>query len=141
MSPVQTAPFGFLPIVQAWSPLQNWLAGHAGSAKPVRSPTQLPGVSPLQVKQAVVQALTQHTPSTQKPEPHSDAAAHLSPFGLLPVWQVPAASQYDASLQAGEELVSCEPAGRLMHAPYEPVTPHDWQVPVHALTQQYPSTQ
>ena len=28
----------FFPIVQAWSALQNWLAGHAGSAKPVRSP-------------------------------------------------------------------------------------------------------
>jgi hypothetical protein len=72
---------------------QYWLVEQPVSAKPVRSPVQVPGMSPLQVKQAVVQELTQQTPSTQKFEPHSDAAVHLSPFGLLPVWQVPAASQ------------------------------------------------
>ena len=141
MSLPQTAPFGFLPIVQAWSALQNWLAGHAGSAKPVRSPPHVPGVSPLHVEQAPAQALTQQTPSTQKPEPHSEAAVHFSPFGLLPVWQVPAASQYDEPLQAGDELLSCEPAGKLTHAPSEPGTAHDWHVPVQALTQQMPSTQ
>ena len=86
-------------------------------------------------------ALTQQTVSTQKPEPHSDAAVHLSPFGLLPVWQVPAGVAIRAPLQAGVEFVSCEPAGRLTHAPSEPGTAHDWQVPVQALTQQMPSTQ
>ena len=141
MSLAHTAPFGFLPIVHLCWSSQYWLAGQAGSAKPIRSAPQVPGVSPLHVEQAPVHALTQQTVSTQKPEPHSDAAVHLSPFGLLPVWQVPAASQYEAPWQAGDEFVSCEPAGRLTHAPSEPATPHDWQVPVQALTQQMLSTQ
>ena len=77
----------------------------------------------------------------QKVEPHSDPAPHFSPFGLLPVWQVPAASHYWAPLQSGVEFESCEPAGKLTHAPSEPVTAHDWQTLVQALTQQIPSTQ
>jgi len=111
------APFGLLPITQVCSDPQYMPLGQAGSAKPVRSNPQAPGVSPLHVEQTPVQALTQQTPSTQKPEPHSEAAVHPNPFGLLPIWQVPLASQYEDALHSGVELLSCEPAGRLTHAP------------------------
>jgi hypothetical protein len=98
-------------------------------------------MEPLHVMHGSPHALTQQTPSTQWPEPHCEAAVQASPFGVLPVWQVPAASQYWLALHSGDEFVSCEPAGRLTHAPSEPGTPHDWQVLVQALTQQVPSTQ
>src|SRR5262249_46459410 len=138
---VHTAPFGFLPGVHMCMSLQNWPVGQAGSPKPVCSNPQAPGTAPLQVEQTPVHALTQQTPSTQKPEPHSDAALHLSRFGLLPIWQVPAASQYWLPLQSGDEFPSCDPAGRLTQAPSDPGTAHDWQTLVQALTQQTPSTQ
>jgi hypothetical protein len=44
-------------------------------------------------------------------------------------------------VHAGDEFVSCDPAGRLTHAPSEPATLQAWQVPAQALTQQVPSTQ
>ena len=83
----------------------------------------------------------QQTPSTQKLDPHSLAAAQALPLGLSPVWQVPAASQYWALLQAGVEFRSCEPAGTFTHAPTEPGTAHDWQVLVHPELQHFISTQ
>jgi hypothetical protein len=53
----------------------------------VQVPTAL---ATAQLRQAEVQALSQQTPSTQKPLPHSAAAAQGWPFGLgpqLPFWQ------------------------------------------------------
>ena len=88
-----------------------------------------------------MQVALQQTPSTHLFDPHSDAAVHTLPFGLRPVWHVPAASHYEVPLHGVVAIVSCAPAGRLTQLPSEPATAHDWQVPVHVPLQQMPSTQ
>jgi hypothetical protein len=101
-------------------------------------------VSPdtLQALHVSVHALAQQTPSTQNPLPHSVPVVQGTPLGLRPVWHVPLASQYAlAPEQRVEALVSEAPAGRFTQLPSWPATLQPWQVPMHALLQQYPSTQ
>jgi hypothetical protein len=83
----------------------------------------------------------QHTPSTQKFDPHSAAVAQARPLAFLPVWQVPAASQYCAPLQSTVAFRSCDPAATFTQLPSLCETAHDWQVPRQALLQQKVSTQ
>src|SRR5262249_28789525 len=71
----------------------------------------------------------------------SAAIAHLRPLAFLPDWHVPAASQYCAPAQGTVAVMSCEPACRFTQVPSLPATLHAWQVLVHALLQQMPSTQ
>ena len=54
-----------------------------------------------------MQVALQQTPSMHLFEPHSAAAAQTLPFGFSPVWQVPAASQYDEPLHGAVAIVSC----------------------------------
>jgi hypothetical protein len=64
---------------------------------------------------------------------HSPGSEQLAPFVFL---HVPAPSQ---SAPAGQ--VSCWPAATGEHVPTEPALLHVWQSPLHALSQQTPSTQ
>jgi hypothetical protein len=142
MSWVHAAPLGFFPITHMRLSPQYWPVWQAGSGVPARTPSQVPGFGPLQVEHMPVQALTQQTPSTQKPEPHSLPAPQAAPLGLRPVWQVPAASQYCPLMLHGVvEPVSCEPAGTFTHAPRLPGTLQAWQAVVQVLLQHLPSTQ
>ena len=87
-------------------------------------------------------ALTQQTPSTQKPVPHSVPAVQVVPLGFRPVWQVPAASQYCAVMLHGVVAFrSCEPGGTFTHEPRLPATLQAWQAVVQVLLQQILSTQ
>ena len=84
---------------------------------------------------------SQHTPSTQLPDPHCVPVMQVIPLALSPDWQVPAASQYCGKAQVTVARLSADPAGRFTHKPSLPVTLHAWQVPRQALLQHVPSTQ
>jgi hypothetical protein len=74
------------------------------SAFPEAIMRQEPGdVAELQVRQPPAQAVSQQTPSTQKPEAHSPAAEQVCPRGFGPqVWFTQAApvSQSESTLHA-----------------------------------------
>ena len=63
---------------------------------------------------------SQQTPSTQKFEPHSLAAAHAAPFAFMPDWQTPALAEHAAPLQGVVAFVSCAPGGTLTQVPSLP---------------------
>ena len=89
-----------------------------------------------------MQALSQQTPSTQLPLPQSAAAVQVAPCAFLPDVQRPPPSQYmPLAAQAIVAVVSMVPAGMNEQVPSTPVTAHDMHWVVHALLQQYPSTQ
>jgi hypothetical protein len=73
-----------------------------GSTFPAAVVRQEPGeVGELQVRQAPAQAFSQHTPSTQKFEAHSLAAAQACPSGLgpqVPFTQAAPVSQSESTL-------------------------------------------
>lgn len=46
------------------------------------SNVQVPGSAPSQLSRSPVQAVSQHTSSTQNPEAHTDAVLHSAPFGF-----------------------------------------------------------
>jgi hypothetical protein len=84
--------------------------------------------------QVSVHALSQHTPSTQKPEAQATALEQAVPFFALqlplPSQACPAGQLAEASGPAAAQVPSC------------PATPHDWQVPAQDATLQHtPSTQ
>jgi hypothetical protein len=69
-----------------------------GSGLSAATITQCPGeAASAQVLQVPVQAFSQHTPSTQKPDAHSPAPPHVKPSGLGPqvllAWQTAPSSQ------------------------------------------------
>jgi hypothetical protein len=81
-------------------------------------------------------ALSQHTPSTQKPEAQALALAQATPFLLL---QLPLPSHACPSAQLPGTSV---PAAAGRQVPSWPATAHDWQAPEQdATAQQTPSTQ
>src|SRR5262249_10613605 len=80
-------------------------------------------------------ALSQHTPSTQRPEAHAAASGHGCP---LFEEQTPSASQVLAQPQVAGSAALTTGA----QLPSEPGTPHDWQAPLQrAVPQQKWSTQ
>jgi hypothetical protein len=112
------------------------------SVLPVVTPEQVPTrPARLQAEQLPSQALSQQTPSTQLPDPHSVPAAQMTPFAFRPDWQVPLPSQYWVPVQVGDEFGSWAPASTLTQLPSLPGTLQPWQVPTHVLLQQMPSTQ
>jgi hypothetical protein len=89
----------------------------------------------LQDTQVPSHALSQHTPSTQKPEAQVLALEQAVPFLTL---QLPLLSHAWPGQLPGTSV----PAAATVHVPSWPTTAHDWQVPEQtALEQQTPSTQ
>jgi hypothetical protein len=86
-----------------------------------------------------LQALLQHTPSTQKPLAQS--AAFVPQAWPTSARHEPAPLQALGAMHGVVALVSCWPAGALEQVPMLPVTLQAWQVPVHALLQHTPSAQ
>jgi hypothetical protein len=74
-------------------------------------------------------------------EPVQVAAAQLVPaaYSRQPPepLQKPSVPQVDAPWSA-HWLSGSVPVGTFVHAPSVPARPHDWQVPAHAVAQQYP---
>lgn len=112
----------------------------------------------MQVSQSPSHALSQHTPSTQKPDWHAAPSVQAVP-GEASGTQAPAA-QVRPKGQAASSVhcvgqVDCAPsqayvpqvplpaerAGTGEQVPAEPCTPHDSQAPVQAVSQHRPSTQ
>ena len=60
----------------------------------------------------------QHTPSTQKPEPHSDAAAQVAPRGLE---HVPVAFALHTRPAAHEDVVQQAPSTQESRVPHSSV--------------------
>jgi hypothetical protein len=90
----------------------------------------------LQDRQVPLQALLQHTPSTQKPEAHALALLHAWPLLVL---QFPLASQACPLEQLPGTSV---PAWARTQVPSWPLTLHDLHGPVQdADSQHTPSTQ
>jgi hypothetical protein len=83
-----------------------------------------------------LQALLQHTPSTQKPEAHALALLHACPLLVL---QLPLPSQACPLEQLPGTSV---PACARTQVPSWPLTLHDWHGPVQDVDWQHtPSTQ
>jgi hypothetical protein len=88
----------------------------------------------LHETQVSVHALSQHTPSTQKPEAQATALEQAVPFFAL---QLPLPSQ---ACPSSQPLPVSGPAAA--HVPSCPTTPHDWQAPAQSATLQHtPPTQ
>jgi hypothetical protein len=86
--------------------------------------------------QVPVHALSQHTPSAQKPEAHTLVPVQGWPLARL---QDPVPSQARSAAQAPASIV---PGAADAQVPSLPATAHDWHTPVHAPTSQHtPSTQ
>jgi hypothetical protein len=141
---------------QTWSaqyPVTHWLALvqvcpafslHTPFPSQVLAPLQTPGSSalvtatqvpppPVQAWHELQDALPQQCASTQFPLVQSDAIAQVSPLVFL---QVPVASHDDFPLHVSSTPDFTEP-----QVPMLPVRLQAWQVPVHAVVQQNPSTQ
>jgi hypothetical protein len=83
-----------------------------------------------------VQPLSQHTPSTQKPEAQTLALEQTVPFFAL---QLPLPSHACPSVQLP---VISAPAAAWLQVPWWPSTAHDWHTPEQDATAQHtPSTQ
>lgn len=118
---------------QLFGPLHT-LAGTLSS--PDVSGVQIPTLPmTLQARHAVVHALEQQTPSTQKLLTQSVAAAHACPSSFL---HVPAPSHEFVPVHAGPSSL---PFDTLTHLPTLPGTLHALQELPHAASQQTPSTQ
>src|SRR5205807_348850 len=91
----------------------------------------------LQLRQVPLQALSQQTPSTQKPLPQSVSSVQTAPFGFLPVVHLgPAAPKPGAPPQAPASCPASAAAGTLTQAPRAPGTLQPWQVPGQPPLQQ-----
>jgi hypothetical protein len=82
------------------------------------------------------QSVSQHFPSTQNPVPHCDASVHGVPPMFL---HAPSPLHAKSPLQLVSS--STPPFGTFVHVPRCPVTLHAMHCAVHAVPQQYPSTQ
>jgi hypothetical protein len=90
----------------------------------------------LQETHTSSQALSQHTPSTQKPDAQPLALEHAAPFLFL---HLPLPSQACPLLQLPGTSV---PAAARTQLPWWPATLHDWHAPEQeAFSQHTPSTQ
>ena len=116
-----------------FAPLQTF----AGLVSSIETRTvQVPAVPiALQVRHAAVHALSQHTPSAQKPLTQSAASAHVCPLSFL---QTPLPSHALTPMQVG---VSSAALGTFEHLPALAATLQALQVSLHAVSQQTPSTQ
>lgn len=121
-------------------------------------PVICPG-KPTQRWQAPLQAVLQHTPSTQKPERQSQLPAHVVPntrFGAQPVPEHELVESHWFDEQPPEQVVLHEPeplqvkspqlfsgsvpAGWALQVPMKPAKLHAEHAPVHAVLQHTPST-
>lgn len=134
------------------------MSGSLEAGTLVQMPVICPG-SPTQRWQVPLQAVLQHTPSTQKPERQSQLPAHVVPnprFGaqLVPVHELVESHWFDEQppehvvLHAPEPLQvnspqsfsGSEPARWPEQVPLEPDRLHAEHAPVHAVLQHTPST-
>ena len=70
------------------------------------SDMQVPGSRPLHVSRSPVQAVSQHTSSTQNPEAHTDGVVHAAPFGFGVLVGVPLAVAVDVCVAGKAHTVS-----------------------------------
>src|SRR6185437_6560414 len=111
----------------------------AGAGAPALTTAHVPSANPVSACvhawQTPLHALSQHTPPAQCPLRHCASAAHAVP--LAPT-QLPLPSHW---LGARHVPGSCCPLGAFVQVPGLAPTLQAWQVPVHAVSQQLPSTQ
>jgi hypothetical protein len=113
----------------------------------------------LQATHAPEQAASQHTPSTQRPERHSQAAPQVAPSPFFAAQPLPeqkaAAESHCVAAHAPEQVVLHAPAplhaytpqppsgsppdAWFLHVPTEPAALHDAHGPAHARLQHTPS--
>jgi hypothetical protein len=125
-------------------------------------PTHVPGVAALHASHCPVQAVSQHTPSTQKPDWHSSFTEHCVPCAagvthwpvavthalpepqsasaVQPVPHAPAVHVYGEQSPSGSVRSATAPHSPLLPAPFAALL-QDWHAPLHAVSQQKPSTQ
>jgi hypothetical protein len=156
------APFEVQPLVSPYSasPLPARLTGEATQAAALQNPLQLASVVQL-VRQAVPPALHWYAlhdvcvPPPQVPAPSQVEAVLAVPLAQPAAWQtVPAAYLRQAPApshrpslpqletgSASQSLCGSVPAAADVHCPSLPTPAQVWQVPLHAVWQQTPSTQ
>jgi len=128
-------------LVHVWPPIRMHVP-----PKQAELPVQVPSVAPLgtvwQVPtdpatlhelQFELHAVSQQTPSTQKPLPHCPLLAHVWP----PISRHVPPKQAELTVQ----VPSVAPLGTVWQVPTDPVTLHELQFELHAVSQQTPSTQ
>jgi hypothetical protein len=109
---------------------------HVGVHDAVHLPS-VPGM--LHASHAPEHALLQQTPSTQKPEAQLALLVQYPPLPACAITHAPKPLQFVAHSSSGSVLTAIFP-----HVPSLPLpfftAEHAWQAPVHALSQQTPST-
>ena len=100
-------------------------------------------------KQASVAGVT-HRPAPSHVDADVDAlAAHIAPLHVMPfayfwhapAWHRPFVPQVAAPWFLHSPAGSAAPVATFVHFPIVPARPHDWQDPLHALSQQKPCAQ
>lgn len=94
--------------------------------------TQAPAPSQLDAGVEAIVAVAQTAPLQVVPLPYC---------WQKPAWHLPFVPQLAAPWSLQRPAGSLAPVGTVVHLPIVPVSPHDWQAPPHALSQQKPCAQ